>query len=510
MKKLKGLIHEFILIICIFSFCVCYFFCGTPMEVKASSDGLPFYFNDFILNMDTHSLSDTGKGDYKVSSSHIAYGLKKIFKAYPKLKDTKSYIFYVIKNRMNIVLYFRVPVEGDTLTLSKFNGSAEFKELLNDYAIIISDINGVQNLNDSVSLNPSGPTYYIYNHILVHTVNSTNIMPVAGHFDFNNVDGRYSGNSNYLPYNFNSETVNNQITFQQLYDWAMNDVVPDLTPSRGYCTFTWFEEHETVDDLLREIAIKPGQTGLNPFVRVTSSKQGSPTCEERGTKNLYNTGQFRIVNGFPEFVHEKQPCKDSQIPTGSNNFFYGSDVPDSSQSQYHPVCTHDNKTVYEYREGSTGGGLEPEKPNYGVFQPLVDFLEFVLAPITTLLNMFFGNFSSSLETLFKNLFVPSDTFFSKKWEGFYSKFSQKFPFIADIKPLVDSFVSMATNSNTRRPDFSITLPEFAGGQTVTIVDLRWFDEYRSMIHAGILFFTYSIFIFRLPRRISSAIGGTTS
>lgn len=510
MNKLKGIVHDFIHVFCISCFCFSYLCLRAPTPIKAEeSNSLPFYMQDFILNQNRLYRGDYNKYDFNVKSSDVAFGIKAIFEKYPDIVKKSSYLLRVWNNSYSsepyIIVSLHIPQNEDTLTLVEVTGDVKFKETFDNYTAIFSD--GTY----QVKKNTNSPTKAIYINNLQDTVNFTTQFPIAGYFDFNNVSGVHNSpsNSSYGSFNFSSDTVNNNISMSQLYDWAMNGTIPDLTPSTGYCTFTWFKDYETVDELLQAIAINPGQQSLNPYVMVSSSKSAS-SCEEKGTKNLYNTGSFRIVNGIPEFMYTMPPCKDEQIPTADNVFYYGTEVPETGQQQYHAVCTYDGKTVYEYKEGSTGGGLVPDEPDYGIFQPLVDLLNSIFAPITSLLNMFFGNFSTSLETLFKNLFVPSETYFNDKWNGFYSKFNQKFPFISDIKPLADSFIAMATNSNTSRPDFTVTLPEFAGGQTVQIVDLTWFDEYRSMIHAGILFFIYTTFILRLPRKTASAIGGTTS
>lgn len=507
MNKLKGIVHDFIHVFCISCFCFSYIFIRTPTPIKAEeSNSLPYYFSDFYLNVKDGKDSHV---TYYITSDKVQNSLKALFQKYPELVNKNSYILHISYYSKNGSIHPKIylytsSVSDDIIVDSLYQDTApHFKNYLDYYSCFLD---GSGYYTSYRSRDDNKLSFYY----LLNTINGTDNKPFSGIFDFNGFSINFLGNNYYDSFVFNEHTVNNKsITLQQLYDWAMNGTIPDLTPSTGYCTFTWFKDYETVDELLQAIAINPGQQSLNPYVMVSSSKSAS-SCEEKGTKNLYNTGSFRIVNGIPEFMYTMPPCKDEQIPTADNVFYYGTEVPETGQQQYHAVCTYEGKTVYEYKEGSTGGGLVPDEPDYGIFQPLVDLLNSIFAPITSLLNMFFGNFSTSLETLFKNLFVPSETYFNDKWNGFYSKFNQKFPFISDIKPLADSFIAMATNSNTSRPDFTVTLPEFAGGQTVQIVDLTWFDEYRSMIHAGILFFIYTTFILRLPRKTASAIGGTTS
>lgn len=491
MNKLKGIFHDFIHVFCISCFCFSYLCLRAPTPIKANDySNLPWFMIDGFVSY------YNGSNSFNYEASYYQNKLKELFSK-KDIDLTQDYLLQIDSNDSMqiyinpvITLFSSTQISDSKLYYfnSRTNYEWESSSKKTTYISVYAEVYRVFGLQN--------------NFVTYGSLHYSD--------DFKDYIYESTSDSPYYSFYISKSTFSHSISLQQLHDWAVNGTVPDLTPSTGYCTFTWFQDYDNVDDLLQAIAVNPANQGLNPYVIVSSSKQGSSSCEEKGTKNLYNTGSFRIVNGMPEFMYTMPPCKDEQIPTADNVFYYGTEVPETGQEQYHAVCTYDSKTVYEYKEGSSGGGLIPDEPDYGIFQPLVDLLNSIFAPITALLNLFFGNFSTSLETLFKSLFVPSETYFNDKWNGFYSKFNQKFPFISDIKPLADSFISMATNSNTSRPDFTVTLPEFAGGQTVQIVDLTWFDNYRSMIHAGILFFVYTTFILRLPKKTASAIGGTTS
>lgn len=71
--------------------------------------------------------------------------------------------------------------------------------------------------------------------------------------------------------------------------------------------------------------------------------------------------------------------------------------------------------------------------------------------------------------------------------------SDKFNAFYSLKDFLSEFWNAIFEADEEVPEFTVTLPEFCGGGTYNVLDLRFYNQYRSYIHgiiAGICYFAY--------------------
>ena len=83
--------------------------------------------------------------------------------------------------------------------------------------------------------------------------------------------------------------------------------------------------------------------------------------------------------------------------------------------------------------------------------------------------------------------------------------SDKFSAFYTVKDFLSDFWNTVQNSGSVEPNFNITLPEFAGGQTINALDLSFYNNYRNYIHGLIAGICYFVYIKRFIKRIPSII-----
>ena len=69
----------------------------------------------------------------------------------------------------------------------------------------------------------------------------------------------------------------------------------------------------------------------------------------------------------------------------------------------------------------------------------------------------------------------------------------KFNAFYSLKDFLVEFWNAIFDSDPEPPEFNVTLPEFCGGGTYNVLDLRFYKQYRDYIHgliAGICYFVY--------------------
>ena len=430
--KLKGLIHDIILGISVFSLCLCYFLFGTPTQIKAFS----------IYSLAQSSLSKT-----------FVY-LKNNISTFNEA-DYKYFSVRVDKNKSNDDNYYIdvyiIPSNYSYTAVLKQNGTYQYENY----------------------------TYKrkVYTTSLVYKISDNSL-------DFQS-----------LPYLHESPVIKDSDNDNLWYNYiSLSDgTLLNTTQSPNYCTFTYLTDHEKLSDLLVEINTTPE---AKQTVTVSTDNGSAITCTDKSTNKVYTVGEYPIINGVPSFALGHSKCKDEQIPTDDNNYFFQKDVPTENNEEYHAVCEYDNQLVYEFKEGSTGGGIDPDDiPDYGIFTPLVELLK----------GLGYW-FIELIKGMFEFLFSPSENFLSDKFNELYTSFGTKFPFIAQIKPISDSVINLFNNSSTSPPNLSLTLPDIFGGGEFTIIDLNLITEYRPLIHGIILFIFCTNYLFDLPRKVSSALG----
>lgn len=104
----------------------------------------------------------------------------------------------------------------------------------------------------------------------------------------------------------------------------------------------------------------------------------------------------------------------------------------------------------------------------------------------------------------KIAFVPetNNLIFDEVKETLYNKFG----FISSFEKIHNSFENLF-NKNEGMPSFTITLPDFLGGATVTPINFSFFDNYRGFIHGFIIAVSYFLFIEKIYKTIPKILKG---
>lgn len=146
----------------------------------------------------------------------------------------------------------------------------------------------------------------------------------------------------------------------------------------------------------------------------------------------------------------------------------------------------------------------------GLLQGLGDAIGGLGSAIGGIANALGNVISSLIEALtdlFKSLFVPSGEFLQNSFTGIKDNFELKFPFLDQANEAENSIIGTIQGADSTAPTYEVTLPDVLGGGTVQMFDFSFFEQYRDLIHGGILFFAWATFIMRLPHKLSKAIGG---
>ena len=204
------------------------------------------------------------------------------------------------------------------------------------------------------------------------------------------------------------------------------------------------------------------------------------------TENYYINNNYEIIEGFT-------PDEDKPPATGTDT-----DIP--------PIVNPGD----DWPEDTPGWIEFLGNLISGLLQGLGDAIGGLGSAIGGIANAL-GNIISSLITaltdLFKTLFVPSSEFLSNSFTGIKDNFESKFPFLDQADEAENSIIGTIQDADSSAPSYDMELPEILGGGSVQVFDFSFYDQYRDLVNGGILFFAWSTFIMRLPRKLSKAIGG---
>lgn len=81
----------------------------------------------------------------------------------------------------------------------------------------------------------------------------------------------------------------------------------------------------------------------------------------------------------------------------------------------------------------------------------------------------------------------------------------KFDAFYSLKDFLVDFWNAIFNSVEEIPEFKVTLPEFCGGGTYNVLDLRFYNQYRDYIHGLIAGICYFVYIKRLYHNLPNII-----
>lgn len=104
--------------------------------------------------------------------------------------------------------------------------------------------------------------------------------------------------------------------------------------------------------------------------------------------------------------------------------------------------------------------------------------------------------------MLKGLFVPRDGFWDEQVSSIRSEFDTRLPFVSQCMDLISSVATGAFQPASNYPVFSFDYK----GATYNIFDFSVVAQYRGLIHALVLFFSYYLFVRRLLHRLPAIIG----
>lgn len=137
---------------------------------------------------------------------------------------------------------------------------------------------------------------------------------------------------------------------------------------------------------------------------------------------------------------------------------------------------------------------------YEVVRGIPDLITSVIDLITSLvdyINPFSPNF------FLKIAFIPSDGFFTYYVSEHFSNIMNSFWVVQLYTSVTDQLKAIAIESP--KPIFEITLPAKYGGQTLSVIDFSFYDEYRDYIHLFIKVTTWFFFLKSIVRRAPDII-----
>lgn len=83
--------------------------------------------------------------------------------------------------------------------------------------------------------------------------------------------------------------------------------------------------------------------------------------------------------------------------------------------------------------------------------------------------------------------------------------TDKFNAFYSLKDFLVDFWNAIFDSGEEVPEFNVTLPEFCGGGTYNVLDLRFYNQYRNYIHGIIAGICYFIYIKKLYHNLPNVI-----
>lgn len=171
---------------------------------------------------------------------------------------------------------------------------------------------------------------------------------------------------------------------------------------------------------------------------------------------------------------------------------------------------------YNYSSEDTSGGEYVDSDfedtsDGGWLSKLTNWLKAPFQKLAQLLAKIFNFFVNFIQRIlagffdfFVTVFVPDtdDIIFDDVKETLLNKF----PFIDSFRQIQNDFVN-AFDNETGCPTFTITLPAFLGGSTVSPIDFRFYNQYRGWINGFIIASSYFLFIRKMYYKIPSMIRG---
>lgn len=136
---------------------------------------------------------------------------------------------------------------------------------------------------------------------------------------------------------------------------------------------------------------------------------------------------------------------------------------------------------------------------------------FILKGLLDFINPFSENFFGKkivelLQKVLEYLFVPNQEMIDTKIESIKSKFA----FVDNIKATINEISNIIQSTETSK-SLTINIPNNKTGITqLTIIDLKWYEQYKSYGDIVISALVYIFFIWRVYANLSNIVSGVGS
>lgn len=140
-----------------------------------------------------------------------------------------------------------------------------------------------------------------------------------------------------------------------------------------------------------------------------------------------------------------------------------------------------------------------------VYQRLLDVKDGIVNKLGEVKD-FIVSIPDTLVDIGTSLWIPDEDFFTELYGGIYDDLKEKIPIVDQVEGIAMSFYDVISNADDTPPTFDITYK----GQTMSIIDLSMYAEYRSFIHAIILCIAYYLFAIKIIKRLPTFLGGFSS
>lgn len=150
--------------------------------------------------------------------------------------------------------------------------------------------------------------------------------------------------------------------------------------------------------------------------------------------------------------------------------------------------------------------LNPFSENF-ILKGVLDFLGNIVSYINPFSDNFLGKkIVEGIQGVLEYLFVPDTSEIDIRIESIKSKFS----FIEDIKSIANQFSSIIQSTETSK-SLTIDIPDNRTGiNKLTIIDLSWYEKYKSYGDIIISCVVYIFFFWRVYVNLPNIINGVSS
>lgn len=276
----------------------------------------------------------------------------------------------------------------------------------------------------------------------------------------------------YLPQKDSFTSSEDSLTAKDLFS-----VMPDELYNYNYCIVFQQNSSKAYDD--RIVFYGWNDSNANLYIKKSNSQIAALTS--KGSVSDYVTAYYDIDSGT-WIISDDVVLGATRDGSFNLPVIYHSDV---------DLLVCDEWRYWEY----VGYMGDSNRPIVSFEEPDED---------DTLLNRFLNGFSK----LFKNLFVPSDDYFSRQ----LASIQEHFGFWTSVRDTANVFVDFLRETDFSDPpkiqiDLSLIKSSVDYGGKVYIIDLSWYEPYKESVDVIISSILWLVFIWNTYKNLPNIIGG---